>query len=114
MKELETDQNQCEYKTFDDILSLFIQTPLNQKVSRNGVDLVFLGYREIENNGQKFKYLFCFKVICNRCDNNLLFKQKIIFDSNKYSIDPSIFNSECPVCKRHFHMNAYISEWWFD
>ncbi|TFF87225.1 MAG: hypothetical protein EU549_05115 [Promethearchaeota archaeon] len=114
LKNLETDQNQCEYKTFDDILSLIIQTPLNQKVTRNGVDLFFMGYREIENDGQNIEYLFCFKVICDRCDKNFLFKQNIIFNSNSYLIDPSYFNSECPVCKQNFHMNAYISDWWFD
>ena len=49
-----------------------------------------------------------------RCKEELIFEQDVQFNSEVYSTNPSYFNSECSKCKLKFHIDAYITDWWFD
>lgn len=100
-------------QSLDDILSLCIKAPLGKRRYRNNVELTFLEYKKLKDNGKIFEYLFRFKTICIRCKQELRFEQKTPYNSEVYSTDPSFFNAECH-CGLKFHIDAYITNWWFD
>lgn len=101
-------------QSLDEILSLFIRAPQNKKIFRGGVGLTFLGYKKMKDDGKIFEYYFKFKIDCSRCHEEFIFEQEIKFNSEVYSTNPSQFESKCPKCGLKFHMDAYITNWWFD
>lgn len=101
-------------QSLDEILSLFIRAPLNKKVFRAGIGLTFLGYKKKKDDGRIFEYYFKFKIVCSRCHEEFIFEQEVHFNSEDYSKNPSQFESKCPKCGLKFHMDAYITYWWFD
>jgi hypothetical protein len=101
-------------ESLDEILSLFINIPLNEPVFRSGIPLIFLGYEKISKRQDNIRYSFKFKTTCPRCESDFNFQQDISYNAERYKTKPAEFQEPCPNCGLYFKSNAYINEWWFE
>ncbi len=113
-KFFEEETEDLRSESLDEILSLFINIPLNEPVFRNGIPLIFLGYKKISENQDNIVYTFKFKTTCSRCDSDFSFQQDISYNAERYKTKPAEFQESCPNCGLLFKSNAYINDWWFE
>ena len=101
-------------ESLDEILSYFIDAPLNQGRKKGGIELIFLGFKKIGETQVGFEYSLKFQTMCIRCKKEFTFQQNVIYNPEEYIKKPSLFNDSCPNCGLVFHVNAYLRDWWFE